>query len=1075
MRSSFVFSLVLFAAVVFATVCSAPLQAQNSAAASEAATAAGSPLITQPVDEEQLTVLKGNTHPLARPQLDLGTAPASLPMQRMLLVLKRSPEQETALRKLLDDQHDKASPHYHKWLTPEQFGRQFGPSDADMQTITFWLQSHGFQVGSTKGRAVLEFSGSASQVQEAFHTAIHKYIVNGEQHWANASDPSIPTALTGAVGGVLTLHNFLKKPYVHVSEHPIAGKLRPGKKPDLTFSNGTHAMGPQDYAVIYNSPVFSGGVTGAGVTIGIVGRSNLFNGGGDINNFAFNVFNCCGNFNILLNGADPGDLGGGEEAEATLDTTWAGAVAPGARADLVVSATTNTTDGVDLSEVYIIENNFADIMTESFGACEADFTSSDAAGVSALAEQAAAQGITYFVSTGDEGAEGCDDPNFETVATGPVSANLLASTPFNVAVGGTMFNENGKTTYWSATNTNQESALSYIPENVWNESCAASNCPEGNTPNIWAGSGGASMFFAKPSWQSGLPTIPADGARDLPDVSLSAASHDPYLLCLEGSCVPNSQGQFFIYFVWGTSAASPSFAGVAALVEQQTASLGLGTRQGQANYVLYPLAAKQLANNYQCNGSSTTTSPDLAHCIFNDITAGNNAVPGEVNYGLPIAQYQAAAGYDLASGLGSVNIANLVTNWNSVTFNPTTTTLVLNPTSNITHGSPVSVNITVSPSSGAGTPTGDVSLLAENGPVDCFGPTAAADGRPLLSGSAAFSTNVLPGGGPYCVWAHYAGDATYASSTSNTVMVTVNPEPSTTTLTGPFTQDQFGQFTVPFSSASFGSAVFVRADVKGLSGQGNPTGTVTFSTTSGTIPNLTSPSLNSQGTASLISNPFLVSGPTVPFDAGSYTISAAYSSDSSFQASSSTTPVSFTITPGFFGAISSPQFVNISAPGQSGSISMPVTSSTGFSGTINFACPQGLPNEAKCTFTPASIVANGTSTTTTVSILVSTKAPVAMTRPRQRSYFVAQWIAGFGLIFSFVMVGTPKNRCSRWVLLCFMLALIVVVPGCGGSGGSHTPPPPPPDPGTPTGSYNVTVTATSGSMTSSTGFALFVQ
>ena len=165
--------------------------------------AAASPgLITQAVDESQLTTLKGNTHPLARPEFDLGTAQASLPMQRMLLVLKRSPEQETALRKLLDDQQDKSSPNYHKWLTPEEFGKQFGPTDTDMATIAAWLQSHGFEVGSTKGRTVLEFSGSASQVQEAFHTSIHKYVVNGEQHWANASDPMIPTALTRAVAGV---------------------------------------------------------------------------------------------------------------------------------------------------------------------------------------------------------------------------------------------------------------------------------------------------------------------------------------------------------------------------------------------------------------------------------------------------------------------------------------------------------------------------------------------------------------------------------------------------------------------------------------------------------------------------------------------------------------------------------------------------------------------------------------------------------------------------------------------------------------------------------------------------------
>ena len=189
------------------------------------------PLITQPIDESQLTVLHGNTYPLARPQFDLGTAPATLPMQRMLLVLKRSPEQESALRKLLDDQQDKASPSYHKWLTPDQFGKQFGPTDGDIQTITTWLQSHGFQVGTTKGRTVLEFSGSASQVQEAFHTTIHKYIVNGEQHWANSSDPSIPTALNAPQWpGVLTLHNFLKKPQLHLVTEPARARIVPGKE-----------------------------------------------------------------------------------------------------------------------------------------------------------------------------------------------------------------------------------------------------------------------------------------------------------------------------------------------------------------------------------------------------------------------------------------------------------------------------------------------------------------------------------------------------------------------------------------------------------------------------------------------------------------------------------------------------------------------------------------------------------------------------------------------------------------------------------------------------------------------------
>jgi subtilase family serine protease len=244
---------------------------QQSSAQQQAALETRAPLIVQPVDESQLTVLHGNTHPLARPQFDLGTAPATLPMERMLLVLKRSSEQEAALRKLLDDQQDKASPSYHKWLTPAEYGKQFGPTDTDIQTITAWLQSHGFEVGTTKGRTVLEFSGSASQVQEAFHTTIHKYIVNGEQHWANASDPQIPTALTPAVAGVLTLHNFIKKPAIHFTGDKLRAKVVPGIKPQVTFppQNGQpaiNALGPQDYAVIYNiKPVYTNNIVGDGI------------------------------------------------------------------------------------------------------------------------------------------------------------------------------------------------------------------------------------------------------------------------------------------------------------------------------------------------------------------------------------------------------------------------------------------------------------------------------------------------------------------------------------------------------------------------------------------------------------------------------------------------------------------------------------------------------------------------------------------------------------------------------------------------------------------------------------------
>ena len=429
--------------------------------------------ITQAVDERILVVLKGNVHPLARLEFDQGAAPLDLRMDRMLLVLKRSPEQESALQKLLEDQQDKSSARYRQWLTPEQFGQQFGPADSDIQKVTAWLQGHGLQnVQVSKGRTVIEFSGTAAQVEETLGTSIRKFAVNGEAHWANASDPKIPAALSAAVEGVFTLHNFYKRSQAKAAEEQITATVKPGPGPQFTSSSGLHALVPADYYKIYN---FNPTQPGTGAKIAIVGRSNI--NLQDIGYFQFWLMgNQAARPQVIVNGPDPGDLGGAEETEAVLDTSWANAVAPTAWLALVVSKSTATTDGVDLSELYIIDNNLADVMSESFGDCEANFTSTQAAGIASLAQQAAAQGITYVVAAGDSGSAGCDNPHTVTQASHPPSVNMLASTPYTVAVGGTMFNENGHdSTYWSTSNAQGtlESAISYIPENAWNESCAS--------------------------------------------------------------------------------------------------------------------------------------------------------------------------------------------------------------------------------------------------------------------------------------------------------------------------------------------------------------------------------------------------------------------------------------------------------------------------------------------------------------------------------------------------------------------------------------------------------------------------
>jgi pro-kumamolisin-like protein/subtilase family protein len=611
-------------------------------------------LITREIDENQLVPLPHNTHRLARAEFDRGTAPADLPMSRMILVLNRSADTQHSLDLFLGAQLDESSTQYHKWLTPQEFGQRFGAADADIAKVTTWLQSHGFAVGGvSNGRNLIEFSGSVDQVQQAFHTEIHRYVVNGKSHWANSSDPQIPAALSPLVAGVATLHNFRKTSQI-ASIKPNAAKIdATGLRPRFTASDGTHALSPADFSVLYDmGPLTAKGIIGTRSTIAVVARSDIHMS--DIQDFQ-NAFGIPKNLpQVVINGTDPGDSGDGDEAEAVLDTSWSAALAPAATVKLVVSASTNTTDGVDLSEEYIINHNLADVMTESFGDCEANYTQAEAQFYSALAQQAAAQGITYTVAVGDSGATGCDDPNSVTVASGPVSVNVLAATPYNIAVGGTQFNENGNdNAYWSGSNGSTfASAIAQIPENAWNESCTAAQC--GSNAGIWAGSGGASIFFTKPSWQAGVAGMPSDGARDIPDVSFTSASHDFYLLCLDGSCT-SQRGESTFSGISGTSAATPAVAAVMALVVQAR-----GARQGQAAASLYRLAAQEQLTS--CNVSNTS-SPPASTCIFRDVTVGNNAVPGEAGYGSSTAKYQAGVGYDLTTGLGSVDVANLVSNW----------------------------------------------------------------------------------------------------------------------------------------------------------------------------------------------------------------------------------------------------------------------------------------------------------------------------------------------------------------------------------------------------------------------------
>jgi len=903
--------------------------------------------ITQPIDERVRITLKGNVHPLAQPQYDLGAVPDSLPVERMFLLLQRPGEQEAALRQFLQAAHRPGNPSYHKWLTPEQFAALYGPDDADVAAVTGWLEEHGFSVARvTRGKTAIEFSGSAGQLRKAFHTEIHSYFVNGQVHHANNSDPQLPAALAPVVAGITPLNDFQPTSYLRDLGKAVYDREAHKFVPQWTFPSSQFELelSPGDFALQYDlNPLYAEGITGTGVTIGLIGASNVDPTA--VANYRSFFGLPASPLNVVIDGLDPGQ--NDAVIESYLDVEEAGAVAPGATITLYTSAGTSVQSGLYLAAQRAVDDDQASILSTSYGLCEQDLGSAGNQFWYSLWEQAAAQGQTSFVSAGDGGPAGCDNFNNPQPAQYGIAVNGFSSTPWNVSVGGTDFyytSYNGTSaaqqaelqTYWDmvATIFPTTSLLQTIPEQPWNDSFGLNLANGGvynaNNPSIAAGSGGpsncvtgvdasdgtyasCSAGYPKPAWQSGKG-VPSDGARDLPDVSLFAAAGENdsfYPFCPgEGYCVV-SDGDLTIALVGGTSASSPAMAGILALIEQKYGP------QGQADYILYPLAAQHPS-------------------AFHDITTGSNIVPcqqGTPNCTLSTASdntsgyytlgYYAGAGYDLATGLGSVDANVLFTNWNSLTFKSTSTSLSLSPTS-FTHGTPVTVNVGVTGSGGL--PSGSVALVTTATPQSNVGAGPLA----LQSGAASANVNSLPGG-QYKVSARYGGDNFFASSTSTPISVNVTSEASNLSLFGSYylyTNYTSGVL-ANGGSYPFGSSIAVEAQAVGVnapagSTDGIATGTVTF-TDSGSAGTVSSGPV-SMGTAS--------TAVWVPaaFSAGSHSVSASYSGDASFNASSSSTPLNFTVTK----ASSYPQLsasASTSAPGQSVTLQLIVGTA------VNFAAP----------------------------------------------------------------------------------------------------------------------------------------
>jgi subtilase family serine protease len=712
-------TLTLFSALAFTL--SAPAQNESQARG--------------PVNENQRTVLAGNLRPAALdPANDRGILPVSLPMEHVQVLLKRSAAKEAEMTAYVASLNDQKSPNFHKWLTPQQIGTLYGPAPSDIAIVKLWLQLHGLTINhvSPTGMTV-DFSGSVAQIEDTFHPAMHNLMVRGAEHIANTTNPSIPSALVNLVAGVVSLNDIAPLAARVDAKVPAPGAAT-GKGAGYTFASGSAAvqrMVPGDLATIYNlTPLFSAGYSGQGQTIVVLEDTNVYSTA-DWTNFR-SAFGLSGYSGGSFTQQHPGNCTNpgtnGNENEAILDAEWASAAAPSA-AIVLASCKDTTTPGILIALQNIVNgSNPPKIISISYAESESMLGSTMNAAINSAYQTAAAEGISIFAASGDWGAAASDYTGI-TQATHGINVSGYASTPYNTAVGGTDFDDTAtgtNSTYWNSSNTSTyASAKSYIPEIAWNDSCAGSVLANYNGYSVTYGSNGfcnsaagrpylsiisasggpsgcatgapstagvvsgSCTGYAKPSWQSSwanTPRTPADGVRDVPDVSLFASNGvswgHSYVFCwsdpasaYSGKAQPCTGGPSGWSHAGGTSFAAPIMAAIQSLVNQKTAS-SWGVTAG-TYYALFNYQA--VSQGWACNSASGTG--ENPNCILNDVTLGDIDVncTGSVNcfktggtYGVLstssgsyLPAYPTTSGWDFATGLGSVNAYNLVFGWDN--------------------------------------------------------------------------------------------------------------------------------------------------------------------------------------------------------------------------------------------------------------------------------------------------------------------------------------------------------------------------------------------------------------------------
>jgi hypothetical protein len=637
--------------------------------------------VVVPVDPDDRVTLAGRRAGWISPANDEGAVSDDVPLASLSLVLKRAPERQRAFEQLLADQQNPASPDYHRWLTPTGIGERYGATPHDIAAITDWLAAQGLRVDSVSNtRTRIRFSGSARDVAMAFATSFRYYRADGAKRIAAASNAAIPAALADVVSSVAGLDAIRFAPALRVSSPRRAtGLVSPA---ETSCPGGAlpcrYSIFPADFATIYDLyPVYDEAIRGAGQAIAIVGRERVYQPDND--NFSRIAELDSGTPTTIIppGGIDPGDplstcpddtdpnCGNpkdqlGDQAEATLDVQRVASVAPEASIKLIVSANTSTDDGVNLSIEYAVDHEPlpAKILSISFSSCEADNSRAVAESLDDFFSQAAAEGISVLVASGDAGVAGCASLDAAPAAGEPKSINILCASQYVTCVGGTEFaDETNPDLYWhrSSNFENFGSAIGYIPEGSWNEPLDG----DGN-PQLAASGGGVSTYLPTPSWQSG-PGVPGAQGRYVPDVSLPAATREGYFTCLAaqgGPCTLDAEGSFTFFAFGGTSAGTPSLAGIVALLNQKT-----GSAQGNLNPRLYALARAR-SNAFH---DVTVASSGVSGCTVSLPSLCNNSTPGVGGLTGGLAGYLVGDGYDLATGLGSVDIANLLAAWDATT------------------------------------------------------------------------------------------------------------------------------------------------------------------------------------------------------------------------------------------------------------------------------------------------------------------------------------------------------------------------------------------------------------------------